>query len=430
MIEFLPKRRYSIVDSRLEVKSRIIKTKIPTTCVCPSCREKQPFKKKGEYITKRKDLDLDQPSIVIIQRVRAKCLNPACKRKSFVLPIPGIEKYQRCIFRVKEETINKGVLDNVTYRRINRALTRSFNITGSKSTIDRWKQEEADKYSFSDIIKAMGFSGALSLDEYKPKRARHYDLIAGDAKKVRILYMESAPFSARHAGSLARGDIEGFCYTLKEFGIGPYVVIVDLCKAFPKQIRKVWPGVLIQFDHYHVQQIILRYLRQLLFGFIRRLRKTSPLAAGELWEHRWRILKNMERWNKKDHEILTMFMEVYADTPVEQILILKEHIYDIFNLSISKKEAYEKRDKLCNETWWRDSWHFTKVVQFLMRPDFENMVLYLVNHRVPRCGNIETLIRSWRQMEKVRYGFFSEKGRQNHLKLYQVKHYLKGKIAQ
>lgn len=430
MIEFLLKRRYSIVDKRVRVNSRIIKTNIPTTCVCPSCRQKQPFRKAGEYITRRKDLNLDGPSIVLIHRIRAKCINPACKRKSFVLPIPGVEKYQRYISRVKDETINKGVLENVTYRRIDKALTRSFNITGSKSTIDRWKQEEANKYSFHDIIKAMGFSGILSLDEYKPKRARHYDLIAGDAKKVRILYMESALFSARRAWSPARGDIEGFCHRLKGFGIHPYAVIVDLCKAFPKQIRKVWPGVLIQFDHYHVQQIILRYLRQFLFGYIRRLRKRSPLAAGELWEHRWRILKNMERWNKKDHEILTMFMEVYADTPVEQILILKEHIYEIFNLSISKKEAYEKRDKLNTETWWRNSWHFTKVIQFLMRPDFENMVLYLANHRVPRCGNIETLIRNWRQMEKVRYGFFSAKGRQNHLKLYQIKHYLKDKFVQ
>ena len=148
------------------------------------------------------------------------------------------------------------------------------------------------------------------------------------------------------------------------------------------------------------------------------------MAAEELWEHRWRILKNMEKWSKKDHGILTMFMEVYADTPMEQILILKERIHGIFNLSISKQEAYERRDELSRETWWRDSWHFTEVVQFLMRPDFENMVLYLVNHRVPRCGNIETLIRSWRQMEKVRYGFSSEKGRQNHLKLYQLKYYL------
>gem|GEM_PF-4900367 len=33
-------------------------------------------------------------------------------------------------------------------------------------------------------------------------------------------------------------------------------------------------------------------------------------------------------------------------------------------------------------------------------------------------------------MEKVRYGFRTEKGRQNHLKLYQIKNYLKGNLAE
>jgi len=418
------------MDKNFETEFKIIRTKISKTCVCPTCGKEQSFKKDGEYLSKRKDLALDHPVAVMVQRVRAKCLNPDCKRKSFVLPIPGMEKYQRCVSRVKEEAINKSVLENVTYRRISNALTYSFNVTGSKSSIDRWKHEEADKYSFKNIIKAMKFSGALAIDEYKPSRAKRYDIIAGDAKKVRILYIESAFFSPTHAGSLARGDIEGFCQKLKGFGINPYAVTVDLLKAYPKQIRKVWPDVAIQFDYFHVMQIIYRYLRQLLFGFARRLKKSSSLAGEEVWEYRWRILRNMEKWTKKDHQVIPMLMEAYAGTPVEQILLFKEHLYDIFNRSESKEEAYSKRDALCNEPWWRNSWHLTQIIRFLKRADFEYMVTYLDDSRVSRCGNIETLIRTWRQMEKVRYGFDSEKGRQNHLKLYQAYHYLKGKVAQ
>ena len=116
---------------------------------------------------------------------------------------------------------HKSILENVTYPKISSSLIKTFNTTGAPATIHRWKQKEAEKYSFHDIIKALKFSSALSIDEYKPKRSKHYDLIAGDAKKVQILYMESATFSARHAGLLARGDIEGFCHRLKEFGINP-----------------------------------------------------------------------------------------------------------------------------------------------------------------------------------------------------------------
>ena len=77
MVGFLKKEEfYYTMDDTLERKLNVIKTKIPKTCVCPTCGKRQPFKRGGEYITKRKDLDLDYPIMVIIQRVRAKCLNP------------------------------------------------------------------------------------------------------------------------------------------------------------------------------------------------------------------------------------------------------------------------------------------------------------------------------------------------------------------
>lgn len=416
-----------MLKDKVGFEAKYIKAVLPKRCTCPTCGIEQDFRKHSVWVKSVKDVSLQKPRLLLIERVRAKCVNPHCSRSTFVLPSAVAERYQRATRRLHQEVINKNILENVTYPRISSSLIKTFNTTGTKTTIHRWKQKEAEKYSFQDIIKALQFSGALSLDEYKPSRSKHYDLIAGDAKRVRMLYMESAPFSARHAGALSRGDIEGFCHRLKGFGINPYVVVVDLCKAFPKQIRKVWPDVLLQFDYYHVQQIIHRYLRQLLFGFIRRHRKVSRLAGEELWEHRWRIVKNMDRWGIKDHEIIPQLMEVYADTPVEQILILKERLHEIFNSSTSKQEAYERRDELCNETWWKDSWHLTQVVRFLMRSDFEHMILYLDNPKVPRCGNIETLIRSWRQIEKVRYGFSSKKGRQNHLKLYQIKYYLNDK---
>jgi len=425
-----PERRFAMSKDKFPVKIEYVRMSLPKRCTCPACGMNQDFRKHSVWWKKVKDISLEKPRMLLVERVRAKCTNPNCPKCTFVLPSSITIKYQRTTFRLQKEVIDEN-LDNVTYRKIASKLTRTFNTTGAKSTVDDWKQREAEKFSFKDIIKAMRFSGSLSIDEYKPSRSKHYDIIAADAKKVRILYIETAPFSPRHAGTLARGDIEGFCWKLYEFGItNPKVVIVDLLKAYPKQIKKVWPNALIQFDYFHVMQVIYKHLKQLLFGFIRNLRKEDPLAAEELWEYRWRILRNMEKWNTKDHEIVPRLMEIYADTPIEQILLFKERLHDIFNLSKSKQEAYEKRNILFNETWWRNSWHLTQAMRFLMRPDFDYMVTYLDNPGIPRCGNLETLIRSWRQLEKIRYGFASEKGRQNHLKLYQIKHYLKGHSSQ
>jgi hypothetical protein len=59
--------------------------------------------------------------------------------------------------------------------------------------------------------------------------------------------------------------------------------------------------------------------------------------------------------------------------------------------------------------------------------NFEYMVTYLEHPEVPRCGQSETLINVWRQMESVRTGFKSHQGRLNHLKLFQVTFYLNRK---
>ncbi|MFZ6006369.1 MAG: transposase [Nitrospirota bacterium] len=379
--------------------------------------------KDREHWKKVKDLSLEKPTLLSVQRISAKCLNPVCRRKSFVLPIPGIEKYQRVALRVKDEALNKNILDNMPYYKTASSLSR-LNTSGSKSSLDRWKQREAERYNFKDIIARIGFSGVLSIDEYKPKRAKHYDLMAADAIKWHILYLETIPLSPNRAGTIPRGGIEQFCCHLKELGINPWAVIFDLLAAYPKQVRKVWPKVIVQYDYFHVMQQIHKHLKNGL-QFRRQLKgeELEPYRQ-ELWENKWRILKNMDNWTAKDHKIISELIEFYRGTPVEAILIFKEQIHQIFNASNSKAEAYAKRDGLFKEKWWKDYWHLKKAMEFLMSSKFEYMITYMDDRRISRSGNIENLIAIWRQMEKVRRGFKTEKGKQNHLKLYQVKHYL------
>lgn len=410
---------------------KVIKTEIPKVCVCPSCKMAQPFKKHKEYWKKVKDLSLNKPTLLSVQRISAKCLNPACKRESFVLPIHGFEKYQRVALRVKKEALDKNILDNMPYHRTASSLSR-LNTSGSKSSLDRWKQKEADRYDFKDIIARLGFSGVLSIDEYKPKRARHYDLIAADAVGWRILYLEAVPLSPNRAGTISRGGIEQFCWHLKGLGINPWAVIFDLLAAYPKQVRRVWPKVIIQYDYFHVMQQIHKHLKNALLHFRRQLKgeELEPFRQ-DLWENKWRILKNMDnKWTAKDHKIISELIEFYKGTPVEAILIFKEQLHQIFNCSNSKAGAYAKRDNLYREKWWQDCWHLKKIMKFLMSSKFEYMITYMDDRRIPRSGNIENLIAIWRQMERVRRGFKTERGKQNHLKLYQIKHYLNNDLAE
>lgn len=121
-------------------------------------------------------------------------------------------------------------------------------------------------------------------------------------------------------------------------------------------------------------------------------------------------------------------MEIYQGAIIEDILIFKEQIRLILQEATTKEEAYYLRDELFKQTFWRNSYHLSKVIEFLMSPKFEYMLTYLEYPSVPRAGNSETLIRTWRQMEKVRYGFKTIKGQMDHLKLFQINTYLKSEI--
>jgi len=361
-----------------------------------------------------------------VQVVYAKCMNQNCKSVCFRLDDKRFKVYQRATDKLKAEAIAGLIDDNSTLLRTSQRLNRSFNTTGSKSSIDRWKQQAADDINFKDIIKRLKFSGILSIDEYKPKRAKTYDLIASDAKKDTILYLESIPhfYSAKFIKSLGRGHIEQFLIKLKALGVKPYAIIFDLATVFPKQARRVYPDILIQFDYFHVIQEVQRFIRNAIIKFRAELQDLGlEEHKSELWLHKWRILKNMNNWTAKDHRIIEALITYYQGTIIEKALIFKEQLRDIFDNSKSKLEAYHKRYLLAQETYWRDSYHLSKIMKFIQSWKFEYMITYLSHPEIPRSGNSERCIRQFRQMEKVRYGLTAQ-GRQNHLKLYQISKYL------
>ena len=107
------------------------------------------------------------------------------------------------------------VQDNSTLRRIAKKMSRSFNTTGSQSSLDRWKKRLASKYDFPEILCQLQFSGALSIDEYMPKGGGRYEQIAGDAIQRRILYIEPVPWF------YGRGVTKRFLGKLNHWGIRP-----------------------------------------------------------------------------------------------------------------------------------------------------------------------------------------------------------------
>jgi len=166
------------VAKKLQIK--IIKPRISKYCICPVCGLKQTFKKKSEHWKTVKEFRLDKPILIRVLVVSAKYLNPHCKVKSFTLPIKRISKYQRATNRVIKEATASNILDNVPAEKIKKRFIRSFNVTGSRSTLDRWKHKAADKLNFKDLIEKLKPSRVLCLDDLDPERSTRKHLITSD----------------------------------------------------------------------------------------------------------------------------------------------------------------------------------------------------------------------------------------------------------
>jgi len=259
--------------------------------------------------------------------------------------------------------------------------------------------------------------GILCIDEYKPKRASGYDLIDSDSQTSRILYLEKAY-------GLGRGIVKEHFATVKALGIKPWAIIFDMRSCFPKAAKTVFgKDIIIQHDYFHVMKTIHYHLNRAMAEY-RKVLQAMEINTLDIWFARWIILKNIERWSEKERGIIANLMLRYKGTTIEDILILKQKIRNIFLLSKSQAEAYQKRDELTKENWQIKNQHFANIIKFLNTPYFKYMTTFLDHPEIPRSGNSENVIRTWRQMEKVRYGFKSDKGRIDHLKLYQVSKYL------
>jgi len=67
-------------------KTKIGRPRILKFCICPFCNTNRRFKKVKEQWKTVKEIHLDRPTLLKVQIIYARCLNPGCERASFPLP--------------------------------------------------------------------------------------------------------------------------------------------------------------------------------------------------------------------------------------------------------------------------------------------------------------------------------------------------------
>ena len=201
-------------------------------------------------------------------------------------------------------------------------------------------------------------------------------------------------------------------------------------------IRAVYPKAHIQYDFFHVIQNIHRHLYKALTAYRKAYKAATDQAQAQLrhvlhkqlWDHRYLLFTNEEHLSAAQRQALDELLREHQDTIVEQIVIFRWYLRDIFNASTSFSEAREKLASLTLDGWAAISEAFGKVMAFL-EDHFANMLTYLRFPGVQRNSLSESTVRSLRRIEHIRQGFKTQQGRVNHLKLLQWRRYLRPGIA-
>ena len=415
-----------VTDARIVVN---LEPRIAARYVRPDCQEPVVAHRYDHDTITVQGLGIQGKALrYVVKTVRLAYFNDAGKLVTFNAPLPGI----RTDLLVTDEVVDKAlylIVDrNISLPIAAEMLNDLYQVETSSSALDRWKAAEAEALpSIGRLIQRLNEKlpiTVLHLDEYKATGTKSWELVLRD-EHGRLL------FSIR----LKKRDewhIKVILRWLRLLGLQIKVFYVDFWLAYPMAIRAIYPQAEIQFDFFHVIQNIHRHLYKAFTAYRKAYRtadttqeqtKVREALHKQLWENRYLLFTNEENLSAEQQQVLDDLLREHSDTIVEQIVVFRWYLRDIFNASASFAEAVEKLAFLILEGWADVSSAFGKVMAFLQE-HFANMLTYLRVPGVQRNSLSECTVRSLRRIERIRQGFKTQQGRVNHLKLLQWRKYL------
>jgi hypothetical protein len=415
-----------VTDARIVVN---LEPRIAVRYVRPDCQELVAAHRYDHETITVQGLGIQGKALrYVVKTVRLAYLNDAGKLVTFNAPLPGI----RTDLLVTDEVVDKAlylIVDrNISLPIAAEMLHDLYQVETSSSALDRWKAAEAEALpSIGQLIQRLNEKlpiTVLHLDEYKATGTKSWELVLRD-EHGRLLF--SICLKKRD-----EWHIKVILRWLRLLGLQIKVFYVDFWLAYPVAIRAIYPQAEIQFDFFHVIQNIHRHLYKAFTAYRKAYRsagttqeqaKVRAALHKQLWENRYLLFTNEENLSAEQQQVLDELLREHCDTIVEQIVVFRWYLRDIFNASTSFAEAVEKLAFLILEGWADVSSVFGKVMAFLQE-HFANMLTYLRVPGIQRNSLSECTVRSLRRIERIRQGFKTQQGRVNHLKLLQWRKYL------
>lgn len=365
----------------------------------------------------------------VVEMVRLYYVNDEMKFTVFTASVPGIRSDIKVTDEVVEASMYFIIDRNLSLRVTAEVLDDLYGIETSSSALDRWKAKEANALpSIGQLIQQLNAKKAITqlhLDEYKAKGTKSWELCIKDEHGRLIFSIALKKRDTWHIKVILRW--------FRILGLKIKIFYCDFWLAYPPAINAIYPKAEIQFDFFHVVQNIHRHLYK-DFTTYRKLFKNSNQEQElekahkqlhkKLWQNRYLLFTNEENLDDKQRILLDQLIEEHRGTIVEQVVIFRWYLRDIFNNSDSYPEALEKVSTLILDGWAEISTGFGKSINFLQEY-FRNMATYLRVPGVQRNSLSESTVRTLRRIERIRQGFKSNEGRTRHLKLLIYRQYLR-----
>lgn len=304
-----------------------------------------------------------------------------------------------------------------------------FQVTVSKSAIDRWIDEVADALPAADEIVKL-------LHRQKPITQGHFDEIFPLGRQSCVVVLKDEHGRIVAAEEVKQRDeehVRPFLERLKRLGLELKTFYIDHWQAYAKAIKTVYPEANIQLDYFHILQNIWRKVWSEFRTHRRDLKERGEAAqtkwyseklkkmAAELWKNRYLFFKSDEHLTAQEQETMQAVLRTQPEMSFLRGFLYK--VWAIFEGTTTEAEAQAKLAELKRYAAHHEQDGYTKSIAFLDE-NFKNMTTFLRVPGVQRNSLAETGMRVLRRLERNHDGFRSEKGRQNALKIYQAVTYL------
>jgi hypothetical protein len=308
-----------------------------------------------------------------------------------------------------------------------------FQLTVSKSALDRWVEEVADALPSEDQMVKL-------LHQQKPITQGHFDELfpRGTAACVLVLKDEHGRIlAAEEVKKRDEEHVKPFLTRFQRLGLKFTTFYIDHCQAYFNAIGAVYPQAEIQYDYFHILQNVWRKV----WGEFRRHRRDLSARseavetkwyarklkkmATQLWKNRYLFFTAEENLSAQEQEIMQQVLATQPEMSYLRGFLLK--VWDIFEGPPTEAAAQAQLEELKKYAAYHTDDGYTKAISFLTE-HFKNMTTYLRVAGVQRNSLAESGMRILRRLEQNHDGFRSDKARRNALKIYQAVTYLNWSI--